>query len=104
MKKILVLLSIVLLCGCGNENKDAAIKEYEKVFAEVSELEKRISQSDWDKLTGRELTELYGIGKELYYDYNPMGMTPEQVTACEALKKTSGRVAYSYCQPCGVCA
>ena len=92
MKKILVLLSIVLLCGCGNENKNAAIEEYEKVFAEVSELEKRISQSDWDKLTGRELTELYGIGKELYYDYNPMGMTPEQVTACEALKKRVGEL------------
>lgn len=26
------------------------------------------------------------IGKDLYYDYNPMEMTPEQVNACEALK------------------
>ena len=57
------------------------------MFEKVLTLEKLISQTDFQSLSGDEITEMNIIGKELYYDYNPMDLTPEQVSMCEALKE-----------------
>ena len=60
--------------------------EYSALFSKVQDLEHVINTSNFKTLTGEELIEIYEIGKELYYDFNPLGLKPDQITACEALK------------------
>lgn len=84
---LLILLALSVLCGCtGGNGSKSPIDEYNEVLKHVQELEKTVETADWSAFSGDELKEMHAIGKDLYYDYNPMEMTPEQVTACEALK------------------
>ena len=88
MKRILLYIAtIALLFGCTSKVAKATLEEYNQVFEKVLTLEKLISQADFKSLSGDEITEMNKIGKELYYDYNPMDLTPEQVSMCEALKE-----------------
>ena len=88
MKRILLYIAtIALLFGCTSKVAKATLEEYNQVFEKVLTLEKLISQADFQSLSGDEITEMNKIGKELYYDYNPMDLTPEQVSMCEALKE-----------------
>ena len=87
MKKIYWLLVVVLLIGCTSETAKKTIEEYNQVFERVTTLEQVFNQTDWNSISGSTFVEIYNIGKELYYDYNPMDLKPEQVTACEALKE-----------------
>jgi hypothetical protein len=77
----------VLLSSCTNKATNATIEEYNQVFERVMTLEQTINQVDWATLSGDKIAEIYNIGQELYYDYNPMDLTPEQSAACEALKE-----------------
>ena len=88
MKK-LVLFAIVpmLFYACENKATNATIEEYNQVFERVITLERLVNQSDWASLSGDEITNVCNIGNELYYDYNPMDLSPEQIAACEALKE-----------------
>ena len=74
------------LMGCTSKQENQTLEEYNQMFEQVITLEKQISQTDFHTLSGEELAEMNEMGKELYYDYNPMGLTPEQVSSCEALK------------------
>ena len=88
MKRILLYIAtIALLFGCTSKVAKATLEEYNQVFEKVLTLEKLISQTDFQSLSGAEITEISKVGKELYYDYNPMDLTPEQVSMCEALKE-----------------
>ena len=84
---LLILLALSVLCGCtGGNGSKSPIDEYNEVLKHVQELEKTVETADWSAYSADELKEMHTIGKDLYYDYNPMEMTPEQATACEALK------------------
>ena len=87
MRKICWILVVVLLSSCTNKATNATIEEYNQVFERVMTLEQTINQVDWATLSGDKIAEIYNIGQELYYDYNPMDLTPEQSAACEALKE-----------------
>lgn len=92
MKKIYWLLVVVLLIGCTSETAKKTIEEYNQVFERVTTLEQVFNQTDWNSISGSTFVEIYNIGKELYYDYNPMDLKPEQVTACETLKERVNRL------------
>ena len=80
MKRIgLFVILAAILSGCTSKATKATLDEYNQVFEKVLTLEKLISQADFQSLSGDEITEMNKIGKELYYDYNPMDLTPEQV-------------------------
>lgn len=87
MRKIYWILVVVLLSSCTSKVTKATLEEYNLVFEKVMTLEKLISQTEFNTLSGDEIKEMNAIGKELYYDYNPMDLTPEQVAQCEALKE-----------------
>lgn len=87
MRKICWILVVMLLSSCTNKATNATIEEYNQVFERVMTLEQTINQVDWATLSGDKIAEIYNIGQELYYDYNPMDLTPEQSAACEALKE-----------------
>ncbi|MBR4886435.1 MAG: hypothetical protein IKU16_04030 [Muribaculaceae bacterium] len=87
MYRILLLTMLAaFLMGCTSKQENQTLEEYNQMFEQVITLEKQISQTDFHTLSGEELAEMNEMGKELYYDYNPMGLTPEQVSSCEALK------------------
>jgi hypothetical protein len=81
-----IVLSALLMCGCGSQVAKQTIEQYNEVFAKVIELEKVVNQSDWKSFDGTQIREIYNVGKDLYYDYNPMDLTVEQIAACDALK------------------
>ena len=93
---IIILFVLAILCGCtgGTESTGSTdctesndpIDEYNEVFAQVQKLEKIVETADWSAFYAEELKQMHTIGKELYYDYNPMDVTPEQASACETLK------------------
>ena len=87
MRKICWILVVALLSSCTNKATNATIVEYNQVFERVMTLEQTVNQVDWGTLSGDKIAEIYNIGQELYYDYNPMDLTPEQSAACEALKE-----------------
>lgn len=87
MRKICWILVVAFLSSCTNKATNATIEEYNQVFERVMTLEQTINQVDWATLSGDKIAEIYNIGQELYYDYNPMDLTPEQSAACEALKE-----------------
>lgn len=83
---ISLMLFVAFLFGCTSKQENQTLEEYNQMFEQVITLEKQISQTDFHTLSGEEIAEMNKIGKELYYDYNPMGLTPEQLSSCEALK------------------
>lgn len=82
-----IAVVVTILVGCVSKTAKKTLEEYNKVFEQVITLEQIISQADWDSMSGEQIVEIYSIGQELYYDYNPMDLKPEQITACEALKE-----------------
>ena len=84
---ILFAIIAVFLSACTSKVAKTTIEEYNQVFGQVLMLEKLIAQTEFGSLSAEKITEMNRIGKELYYDYNPMDLTPEQVSSCEALKE-----------------
>lgn len=84
---IIILFVLAVLCGCtGSTSSKKSIDKYNETLERIQELEKVVEATDWVTFSIDKLKELHDTGKELYYDYNPMDFTPEQVNACEALK------------------
>lgn len=84
---LLILPVLAILCGCsGGTGSKSPIDKYNVALEHVQELEKVVETTDWNTFSADKLRELHDAGKELYYDYNPMDFTPEQVNACEILK------------------
>ena len=77
---------LCLMTGCAGSQTNPTLEEYSRVLAKIQELEKLASDSYFHQATAEELKEMYSIGKEMYYDYDPMNLTPEQSSACEKLK------------------
>ena len=93
MKRIVLFVILAaILSGCTSKATKATLDEYNQVFERVTTLEQVFNQTDWNSISSSALVEIYNIGKELYYDYNPMDLKPEQVTACEALKERVNRL------------
>ena len=87
MRRICWVLAVILLSGCTSKTAKKTLEEYNQVYERITTLEQIVNQADWDLMSGDGLTKIYDENQELYYDYNPMDLKPEQVTACEKLKK-----------------
>ena len=85
----------MFLSGCTSKVAKQTLDKYNQVFERVLTLEELISQTDFQALSGEDVTEMNKIGKELYYDYNPMDLTPEQVALCEALKERVNKLRHN---------
>lgn len=96
MNRIILLTIIaVFLSGCTSKVAKQTLDKYNQVFERVLTLEELISQTDFQALSGEDVTEMNKIGKELYYDYNPMDLTPEQEALCEALKDRVNKLRHN---------
>lgn len=87
--KRLFLFSVILLAvtACDQYRlRKQTMSEYTTIFDKVQELERTIVATDFKTLSGEDLNAIYEIGGELYYDFNPLGLKPDQLAACEALK------------------
>ena len=83
----IMLLVLAILCGCSSgTSSNKPIDKYNETLERIQELEKVVETSDWNTFSVDKLKTLHDTVKELYYDYNPMDFTSEQVNACEALK------------------
>ena len=87
MRRICWVLAVILLSGCTSKTAKKTLEEYNQVYERITTLEQIVNQADWNLMSGDGLTKIYDENQELYYDYNPMDLKPEQVTACEKLKK-----------------
>lgn len=86
----IALLFIILLTTSSCEqykHRKQTMAEYYTIFSKVQELEKTINTTNFKTLSGEELSTIHEIGGELYYDFNPLGLKPDQLAACEALKE-----------------
>ena len=88
MKRILIILAMLLVATSCEEYKlrKQTTAEYSVVLSKVQELEKMLTTTSFKTLSGEELLALYETAEELYYDFNPLGLKPDQLAACEALK------------------
>ena len=87
--KRLFLFSVIFLAvtACDQYRlRKQTMSEYITIFDKVQELERTIVATDFKTLSGEDLNAIYEIGGELYYDFNPLGLKPDQLAACEALK------------------
>ena len=61
--------------------------EYAKVLPYVQDLEQLYQTRDFDTASAEQIISMHRLANELYYDYNPIGLKPEQLSACESLKE-----------------
>ena len=86
--RLLIVPSLIalLFCSCVSESAKQTIEEYNRVLEKVQILERLVNTADFNTFSGKEITELYSMASELYYDYNPIDLKEEQKMACEELK------------------
>lgn len=86
--KLLIVPSLIalLFCSCVSESAKQTLEEYNRVLEKVQILERLVNTADFNTFSGKEITELYSMASELYYDYNPIDLKEEQKMACEELK------------------
>lgn len=87
MNRVLLFTAVVLAVSCGQNGskKLSEVDKYNDMLTRVQMLERNMQA-----LSGASMDELVAYSKAvdtLYYDYNPMDLKPEQVEACESLKK-----------------
>lgn len=89
MKHLLIVTYILFaLTSCEQHKlRKQTMSEYTTVFSKVQELERTLSTTNFKTLSGDELLAIHEIGRELYYDFNPLGLKPDQLAACETLKE-----------------
>lgn len=83
---ISVLLLLVTSCEQYKLRKQT-MAEYSALFTKVQDLEQMLNTSNFKSFSGEELIAIHDIGMELYYDFNPLGLKPDQIAACEVLKE-----------------
>lgn len=80
-----VVVFMALSCGQNGNKNVSELDKYNDMLAHVQTLERNmqtLSSASMDELVA------YASAVDtLYYDYNPMELKPEQVEACESLKK-----------------
>ena len=86
LTKSILFAIIVIACGCTSKVAKQTLEEYNNTFAQVQELELLLAVSDLSTFSGDEIRQLYELGKDLYYSYNPMDLKPEQIAACKDLQ------------------
>ena len=87
MNRVLLFTAVVLAVSCGQNGskKLSEVDKYNDMLTRVQTLERNMQA-----LSGASMDELVAYSTAvdtLYYDYNPMELKPEQVEACESLKK-----------------
>lgn len=83
MKKLIIpVVAAAIFCGCAGDAHNRSVENYNKALELIQTLEKY----DVSTLSGENLVKVYNIANELHYDYNPMEVKPEQISACEAMK------------------
>lgn len=87
MNRVLLFTAVVLAVSCGQNGskKVSEVDKYNDMLTRVQTLERSMQT-----LSGASMDELVAYSTAvdtLYYDYNPMDLKPEQVDACESLKK-----------------
>ena len=87
LTKSILFAIIVIACGCTSKVAKQTLEEYNNTFAQVQELELLLAVSDLSTFSEDEIRQLYELGKDLYYSYNPMDLKPEQVVACKDLQE-----------------
>ena len=86
----LFIISIILLVATSCEEyrlRKQTMSEYSALFPKVLELERMLVSTNFDTLSGQELIDIHDLGKGLYYDFNPLGLKPDQLAACQDLKE-----------------
>ena len=86
IKRILLLVLPVIFFACGQGGKKVSeVDKYNDMLSRVQDLERcmqTLSTASMDQLNA------YSEAVDtLYYDYNPMELQPDQIDACESLKK-----------------
>ena len=87
LTKSILFAIIVIACGCTSKVAKQTLEEYNNTFAQVQELELLLAVSDLSTFSEDEIRQLYELGKDLYYSYNPMDLKSEQVVACKDLQE-----------------
>ena len=88
--KRLFIMSVILLAATSCEEyrlRRQTMAEYSALFSKVMEVEQMLASTNFKTLSGQELVDIHDLGRELYYDFSPMGLKPDQLAACEALKE-----------------
>ena len=86
----LFIISVILLVATSCEEyrlRKQTMSEYSALFPKVLELERMLVSTNFDTLSGQELIDIHDLGKDLYYDFNPLGLKPDQLAACQDLKE-----------------
>ena len=81
----IALLALFVSCGQNGSRKVSEVDKYNDMLARVQTLERNMQT-----ISGASMDEIVAYANAvdtLYYDYNPMELKPEQVDACESLKK-----------------
>ena len=88
MRRLFIISALLLVTSSCEEYKlrKQTMAEYSTIFSKVQELERTINSTDFKTLSGNELIAIHEVGGELYYDFNPLGLKPDQHAACESLK------------------
>lgn len=86
LTSIAVLVAMFIASGCVSKTAKATLEEYNQVYTRIETLEQMVATSDFSAMTPTLLREIHSIGSELYYNFNPMDLKAEQITACELLK------------------
>ena len=86
IKRILLLVLTVIVFSCGQGSKKVSeVDKYNRMLSRVQDLERcmqTLSTASMEQLNA------YSEAVDtLYYDYNPMELQPDQIDACESLKK-----------------
>lgn len=88
MRRLFIISALLLVTSSCEEYKlrKQTMAEYSTIFSKVQELERTINSTDFKTLSGNELIAIHEVGGELHYDFNPLGLKPDQYAACESLK------------------
>lgn len=89
MRRLLIISVLLLLVTSCEQYKlrKQTMAEYSALFTKVQDLEQMLNTSNFKSFSGEELIAIHDIGMELYYDFNPLGLKPDQIAACEVLKE-----------------
>ena len=86
--KCIAIVIFAILCGsCKNKTSKDTLEKYNQTLERIQTLEQLVSTTDFSTFSSQEIRKMYKIGNELFYDYNPMDLTPEQLSLCENLKE-----------------
>ena len=79
--KCVAIIIFALSCGsCKNKTSKDTLEKYNQTLEYIQTLEQLVSTTDFSTFSSQEIRKLYKIGNELFYDYNRMDLSPEQLS------------------------